>query len=324
MAAMSTDLATTFTKRAIAQRAQSSNGCEVQPTDAGPVPTPDTAIAFLADQDFAATASNAPTPQGYSRSFSNLKASTQSTDMLSYRTLGSYDTLICQEYCDSLLGCFGYNIYMERDPKIDPCNLANADGPSTTVIKCVAWGSRASLDPSLATNDGQWRGPASNITGQPFHVVIAASNGYTKNGGPPPIPWFTGPVEAGGAINAPKLTNGTDSYIGAKIFVGSAYDPTICAFACYDQTTYGLKHPKPDGTSNVCAFFNSYLLSIDNVPNGLYCSLYTTAWDRSYGTNYGQYRTDDQGVTHRYSVSQSYTYTLKGYTGYGLSNAKKV
>lgn len=52
--------------------------------------------------------------------------------------------------------------------------------------------------------------------------------------------------------------------------------------------------------------------------------MYTTAWARSYGTNYGQYRMDDEGLMHGYSDSQSYTYTLQGYTRYEPSNAKKV
>jgi hypothetical protein len=33
------------------------------------------------------------------------------------------------------------SIYYERDPKVDPCNLANADSPSTTTIKYIVWGS---------------------------------------------------------------------------------------------------------------------------------------------------------------------------------------
>ena len=89
---MATDPTTAFEKRAIAGRAaKASNGCEVQPTGCGPIPKPDTADAFIYDQDFANTASAALIPQGYSLSFSNFKASTQSTDLLSYMTLKSYD-----------------------------------------------------------------------------------------------------------------------------------------------------------------------------------------------------------------------------------------
>lgn len=310
---MATDPATTFAKRTIVGRAaKTSNGCEVQPTGYGPIPIPDTADAFINDQDFANTASSAPTPQGYTLSFSNLHASTQSTDLLSYSTLKSYDPITCQQYCDSLLGCYGINIYYERDPKIDPCNLANADGPSTTVIKCVAWGSQASLDPALATNTGQYRGPASNLTGTPFHVVIAASNAYTKNSPPPPLQGFTGPISLGGAINAPLLPNGTNTYLGAKIFPGAAFDPSICAAACTAQTRYNLAHPRGDGSVSSCVFFNVFLLSVDDMPQGLYCSLYTQGWGREYGTNFGQWRVAGDGVERRYEVSQSYGYMVEG------------
>ncbi len=49
----------------------------------------------------------------------------------------------------------------------------------------------------------------------------------------------------------------------------------------------------------------SYVLSKNSVPQGLYCSMYTRPWDRSYATNQGQYRGSDY-----YSVSQAYSYTL--------------
>lgn len=69
------------------------------------------------------------------------------------------------------------------------------------------------------------------------------------------------------------------------------------------------------------AFFNSYVLSLNVIPQGLYCSLYDLSWDASYGKNYvsaapniaqaqsyqlqGQYRGND-----RYTVSQSYSYAV--------------
>ena len=218
--------------------------------------------------------------------------------------------MTCQQYYDSLPNCYCINISYERDPKVDPCNLDNADSPSTTIIKCDAWGSQASLDASLATNSGQYRGPASNITDQPFHVVIAASNGYTKNSPPPPLTGFTGPISTGGAINAPFLPNETNTYLGAKIFPGASFDPAICAATCTTQTTYNLAHPRSDGSSSSCVFFNVFLLSLDDVPQGAYCSLYTVPWVRGYGTNFGQYRSGSDGVSRRYEVSQSYAYTV--------------
>lgn len=51
--------------------------------------------------------------------------------------------------------------------------------------------------------------------------------------------------------------------------------------------------------------FNLYVLSKNNIPESLTCSLYTQSWDKSYSTNVGQYRGSDY-----YSVSQSYGCTL--------------
>ena len=51
-------------------------------------------------------------------------------------------------------------------------------------------------------------------------------------------------------------------------------------------------------------FFNSYVLSENAIPQGLYCSMYNQTYGPSYGTNYGQYRGSD-----RYTVSESYSYS---------------
>lgn len=49
--------------------------CATQAAGSGPVPSPDTASAFLAYSAFASAATSAPTPSGYTQAFSNLNAS---------------------------------------------------------------------------------------------------------------------------------------------------------------------------------------------------------------------------------------------------------
>ena len=117
--------------------------------------------------------------------------------------------------------------------------------------------------------------------------------------------------------------------MGYKFFPFSqsqGYTPSTCADACNLQTTYDSQHPAADGSYQSCVstliwpcylvaslvlivtvqvFFNSYVLSENAVPQGLYCSLYNETWSRDYGTNYGQYRGSD-----RYTVSESYSYSL--------------
>ena len=193
--------------------------------------------------------------------------------------------------------------------------------PSTTNFKCTLWG--APVVQEQATNQGQWR--------DSFQVVITGSNGYNKKAPPPPCDGFTGPQELGGAINAPldaqgKTSNpsihrfsppefptnttvlGHNTYMGYQFFPFSqsqGYDPTTCAQACTVQTAYNSRHPAADGSYQTCTFFNAYVLSQNSIPQGLYCSLYSQAWDPKYATNYGQYRGSD-----RYTVSESYSYTL--------------
>lgn len=48
---------------------------QAQPLGHGPVPSPDTPSAFLSYSSFAAAATEAPVPSGYTQQFSNLQAS---------------------------------------------------------------------------------------------------------------------------------------------------------------------------------------------------------------------------------------------------------
>ncbi|OHF01820.1 FAD binding domain-containing protein [Colletotrichum orchidophilum] len=264
------------------------SGCGAQQPDGyGPVSSPDTYDNFIADPQYPSIANAAPVPQGYSLSYSALQGSQEGNGYLGLYTLKSFDTIKCQQYCDAAPSCYGINVYLERDPAYDPTD-ACPNPSSITNYKCTLWG--LAVTPEGATNVGQWRNQ--------FHVGISGSNGYSKLAPPPSYDGFTGPVAFGGATQAPN------SYMGSKYYPGP-YDPIQCAAACKANTKYDHDHPRADGTYDACNFFNSYVLSKNNVPQGTYCSLYTTSWDKSYSTNVGQWRGSDY-----YSVSSSYGYTL--------------
>ena len=233
-------------------------------------------------------AGSAPVPQGYSQSFSDLHGSVEGNGYLGFYSLDTYDTITCQEKCDAADSCYGFNVYIERDPSLDP-GTACPNPASSPRFLCSLWGYPVTA--ASATNQGQWRNQ--------FHVVIAASNGYTKNAAPPAVTDFSGPTELGGAIQAP-----VGSYIGAKFF--DVYDPSQCGAACEATTQFDHDHiVHADGTYDACNYFNAYLLSKNNVPQGMYCAMYKQAWDKSYSTNVGFTSGGD-----RYSVSESYGYTL--------------
>ena len=115
--------------------------CAPQPLGFGPKPTEDTPSAFLAFEEFAAKASAAPTPAGYSVAFTNLKASNNAYGYLGFETYKEYDTNACAAKCTAKTGCVAFNIYFERDPTVDPA-AACPDPSSTTAIKCVLWGGK--------------------------------------------------------------------------------------------------------------------------------------------------------------------------------------
>ncbi|KAL8732057.1 MAG: hypothetical protein Q9166_003010 [cf. Caloplaca sp. 2 TL-2023] len=271
--------------------------CAPQPAGSGPVSIPDTVAAFQANLDLQALATNAPTPDGYSQAFSNKDGSLSASKYMGLYTLKRFDTLDCASLCDQADGCQAFNLYIERDPTLDP----NADDcpnpPSLTNYKCTLWG--APVVGEQATNKGQWR--------DSFQVVITGSNGYNKTSPPNAIDGFNGPTALGGAINAP-LDNGKNTYLGYKYYPFSqsqGYDPSACAAACKAQTGYNSRHPNADGTYATCSFFNAYVLSQNVIPQGLYCSLYSKTWAPNYATNRGQLRGSD-----RFTVSRSYSYSL--------------
>ncbi|KAI4147086.1 MAG: hypothetical protein L6R39_003244 [Caloplaca ligustica] len=271
--------------------------CAPQPAGSGPVPTPDTADAFTSSSVLQTIAQNAPTPDGYSLVFQNKDGSLSASKYMGLHTLTAFDTLQCASLCDQANDCEAFNMYIERDPSVDPNANDCPNPPSLTNYKCTLWGAPVSVEE--ANNKGQWR--------DSFHVVITGSNAYNKATPPDPIDGFTGPTELGGAINAP-LDNGKNTYMGYKYFPFSqtqGYTPSTCATSCKAQTAYNSRHPNADGTYQTCSFFNAYVLSQNAIPQGLYCSLYSKTWAPSYATNHGQYRGSD-----RYTVSRSYSYSL--------------
>ncbi|KAK6599418.1 hypothetical protein H4I95_08293 [Botrytis cinerea] len=175
------------------KRGLTKRDCEPQPAGYGPNSKPkDTAEAFLKDDQYNKIAYKAPTPQGYTLSFSQLQGSSQTTSYLGYKTMKSYDTVECAQYCDQQDGCIAFNIYFERDPTVNPGKKCS--NPSSTInIKCVKWG--VQIKKETATNTGQYR--------EDFHVVISGSNGYNKNYSPEPCDKYNGPVSLGGAMQAP-------------------------------------------------------------------------------------------------------------------------
>jgi hypothetical protein len=161
--------------------------CSEQPLGAGPIPSPDTPEAFLAMEEISNAANNAPVPAGYVNKFKNLKGSNNAVAYLGYTTLDTYDTQACADSCTEKQGCSSFNIcecylllksfailipstVFERDPSVVPADSC-ANPASTTVIKCVMWGSPITAE--TAVNTGQWRNE--------FHVVIAGSNGKFPN-----------------------------------------------------------------------------------------------------------------------------------------------
>lgn len=271
--------------------------------------SPDTPEAFLAYQPFADAANGAATPDGYTLSFTNLQGSTTTTSYLGYTTIDSYDTVTCAADCSAIDGCEAFNLYFERDPSLDPNQEYCSNPASVTNIKCVFWGVQVSA--ATATNTGQFR--------DEFQVVITGSNGYNKDAPPACQPDYYGPVALGGAILAPNdPVTDTSTYITYTFFAfGDGpddiqfFNPEVCTASCSATTAFDIQlglGVDGQGAPAVCNMVVAYVLSDANVPQGMYCAMYTESWAPEYATNVGQYRPNANGGEDFWSVSQAYAY----------------
>ncbi|KAI9691281.1 MAG: hypothetical protein M1820_009812 [Bogoriella megaspora] len=286
-----TDPGSTEDKRSLEKR---DTDCQKYAKGSAPPTTPDTPDAFSSNTNYTDISSSALVPNGYIKTFQSLDGAVESPSYLGYYTLKSYDAIKCQELCDAASGCNAFNVYIERDPSVNPAD-ACPNPPSTINYKCSLFG--APVCDAEATNKGQWR--------KQFQVKISGSNGYVKTAPPPAVTNFTGPNELGGAIQAPLNAQGKDTYLGMRMF--TTYDPSQCAAVCQSTTSYDKKHlVDSNGNYAPCNQFNVYLLANNTVPIGMYCAMYSQVWGKSYSTNYGQY---DSAGNH-YTVSSSYSYNL--------------
>ncbi|EDU44238.1 hypothetical protein PtrSN002B_001961 [Pyrenophora tritici-repentis] len=284
-----------------------NDACALQPGGAGSVPEDDSVDGYLASTNsLRKAAREASTPSGYTKSFTDLTGSTEQIGYMTYKNIedGTYNVDQCAAFCDSEKFCLGFNIFAERDPKYNPAPDCTNPQPITN-IKCSLYGYPVTA--KTATNQGQWR--------EQFHVVITASNGYSKLDGSackpvPTVAGFNAPANLPAAINAPLITkDGSeyDTYNGMRLFNTNPYDPSLCAAACQAQTNFDKNHlANAKGEYKPCNFFTSYILTKNGVPLGTYCALYTQAWGADKAVNTGYFDGDD---TYSVICAASYTAT---------------
>lgn len=245
------------------------------------------------------TSLNAATPNGYYqvRNWRNLNASAEAQPYRGYTSdLTSYDTNKCAARCKSISGCTSFDIYFERNPKV---NLDKKNCPSSdaqTLVKCAFYG--IPLTANEATNDGQY-------TGKDFYTSIAGSNAYTIV--PPTPAGFSPPVSFGVAtIKAPQ---GSNTYMGIQTFADVSYNPQVCADACNAKSDYNRRQAAKTSNPNnyrKCRFFDAYV-AYKNDANPLFtCTYYTQGYGPEYATNIDQYNDAGDHFTH----GSSYGFTL--------------
>lgn len=271
------------------------DACAPQPDGYGPVPTPDTPSAFLSYALFAVDAYAAHVPQGYSQNFTDLNAAVSSPNYLALKTLQTYSTDECAAYCDCTETCSSFNLYIERDPSLNPAaNCTNP--PSMTSYKCTIFaGPISSAD---ATNSGQYR--------DEFEVVITGSNAYNRLPTAPHLPstsgWQSPSYCPGGAISAPS------KQMGGAFFPGP-FDPRVCASYAVAQTAENKASSQSGRAYESCSYFNAYAVTSNGSYAGLYCNLFTGAPGAGDGPSTGSY-TGCQSGGIGYEVEWSFSYQI--------------
>lgn len=274
--------------------------CAIQPDGYGPKVTPDTVSAFMAYPEFHQNALTAPTPFNYTRVFQDLNASTSANSYLGFYTLDSYNTTECAAHCDSTNLCTSFNIYIERDPSLNPTinttdSTQNCPNPSSiTNYKCSLWGSN--IDNTSATNAGGWR--------DDFQVVIVASNGYdkTNNTVPATVPNYTAPTNC----SSSAISAGGSYWLGSSFFPGP-FDPSVCGIYAQVQTAKNKQIAQQNGATSYtpCNMFNAYAVHKNGVPQGTYCSLFDTILSTQWAAFQGSWNGQNY-----FGVRNSWTYAL--------------
>ncbi|KAF2680763.1 hypothetical protein K458DRAFT_310695 [Lentithecium fluviatile CBS 122367] len=272
--------------------------CAPQPAAYGPPTTPDTVEAFQKNPVYSKMALEAKTPTGYVQTFKNLSASVQSNSYLAYKILESYDVAGCAKYCDETDLCYGFNVFIERDPAWNPDQCSCTNPASIAQYKCSIFGS--SVEKSAATNIGQWR--------DDFQVVIVGSNGYEKgiDASPPTVPGYGNPQDCGN-----KLHNQPKHCLGQRSFPGP-FDASLCAAYATKQNAINLKAGLFSkllsllGFSNGrCVQFQAAELEMDGAGWGTHCRLFTKKFNK------GQANLDvSNGGSSKWGCGKSFTYDL--------------
>ncbi|KAF2137094.1 uncharacterized protein K452DRAFT_201582, partial [Aplosporella prunicola CBS 121167] len=248
----------------------------------------DTANAFLNYATYSDYATKASSPGNYSTAFTNKQAS---TDEIGYRgvfTLDKYDPSLCAAKCNSDKDCLGFNIFIQREPKLRPDYDVCKNPDPTANVKCTLYGYPVSAE--TATNKGAYFSE--------FQSVIVASNGYNKeNYAAPMVPsFFTPEGPLAGAVQ-------DSSYYLYELYT-SGFDPSLCGKGCKANTAYNEAHPPASGKPVRCFAFNAYIQYKNGSPEGTFCSYFSYAVNASSkATNVGETRGSD-----RITISNSYFY----------------
>ncbi|ORY13438.1 hypothetical protein BCR34DRAFT_599966 [Clohesyomyces aquaticus] len=209
-------------------------------------------------------------PAGYSEVFENLNATIISPSYMGVHTLSSYDSQSCADLCDNTTGCKSINVFISRDPSVDP----GVDCPNPEAIAnyyCALYGEPVSG--SDATNYGQHLHPT-DANGQDFVVVLRASNAYTKDdNNPGSIPGFKGPFGVPAGMN---VSTAEDGLLASVHFI-TPTDPHLCADLCTNinlAKAYGAYRDTP------CSYFNTYELTDKgtNSTSGFYCAIFSSTF----------------------------------------------
>ncbi|EDU48846.1 hypothetical protein PtrSN002B_002018 [Pyrenophora tritici-repentis] len=113
---------------------------------------------------------------GYEAVITAADCAIASPKYMTYISLKHYNPTACAQACNMHAGCDGFNIYVQREPGVQPSQ--NCPNPTAiAVTRCALYSEPVTK--SQCTNEGQKIGPV-DYHNLPFEVAIRGSNAYNK------------------------------------------------------------------------------------------------------------------------------------------------
>ncbi|CAE7021930.1 hypothetical protein CFE70_003075 [Pyrenophora teres f. teres 0-1] len=150
--------------------------CASNKGNTAPGPVPNTLEGFKNESLYTFVSRDSKSIPGYEAVTYGADCAIASSKYMTYVALKEYDPKTCADKCDAHAGCDAFNIYIQREPGVQPSHWC-PNPTAIAVTKCALYSEPVTK--SQCTNEGQRIGPVDRHN-RAFEVAIRGSNAYNK------------------------------------------------------------------------------------------------------------------------------------------------